>query len=141
MDSLYIFSLLSALRYFVCYYVLINMSLLLLLLLDKEVTVDSFDVYPRQTHWHCYFCHLSLFEIWLFFDLWPLNHRLNGEVTVDNFGPLSKVNMLTLLLFPFEVVCDLTPNHRSDKEVFVDFFRCWSHANILTLLLLSFELV
>ena len=34
--------------------------------------------------------------------------RSDKEVLVDNFGCLTKVNMLTLLLLPFEVVCDLT---------------------------------
>ena len=30
---------------------------------DKEVTIDFFDVCPMPTHRHCYFCHLSLFEL------------------------------------------------------------------------------
>ena len=29
-------------------------------------------VCPIATHWHCYFCHLTHFVIWPFFDLWPL---------------------------------------------------------------------
>ena len=44
-----------------------------------------FDVWPRLTHWQCYFHHFTLFVIWPFFDLWPLNHRSGEEVTVDTF--------------------------------------------------------
>ena len=93
------------------YFVKFNLSLTfdpLTITYIKRSPWTVFYVYPRPTHWHCNFCHLSMFEIWPFFDLWPLKHRPDEEVTVNNFGRLSKINMLTLLLFPFEVVCDLT---------------------------------
>ena len=37
-----------------------------------------------------------------------VTHKLDKEVTMDNFECLSKVNMLTLLILPFEVFCGLT---------------------------------
>ena len=60
--------------------------------LDKEVTVNIFLIFVQGQH-----IDTATFAIWacLKFDL---------SLTLDNFGCLSKVNMLTLLLFPFEVV-------------------------------------
>ena len=63
---------------------------------------------PRLTHWPLYFCHLTHFVIWPFFDLWPLNCRSDKEVTVDTFASLSKTNTLTLLLLSFDTFCNLT---------------------------------
>ena len=43
-------------------------------------------------HWPFYFCHLTHFVIWPFFDLWPFNRRSDEEITVDTY------TYLTLLL-------------------------------------------
>ena len=42
-------------------------------------------------------------NIWPFFDLWPLTGRSDSGVTVDNFACLVILDMLALLILPFEI--------------------------------------
>ena len=68
----------------------------------------SFDVWPRLTHWQCYFYHFTLLAIWPFFLSIPLNHRSGEDVTVDTFWCFTPTNTLAVLVLPFKVVQNLT---------------------------------
>ena len=78
---------------------------------------------PRLTHWPFYFCHLTHFVIWPFFDLWPLSvgrtkrwlwTRLHLRPRLTHwhlyFGHLTH-----FVIWPFFDLCPLTvgPTKRS----------------------------
>ena len=56
---------------------------------DEEVTVDFFDVWPRLTHWQCYFYHFTLFAIWPFltFDLLTIGQVKRSPWTCFDVWP------------------------------------------------------
>ena len=103
-----------------------------------------FDVWPRLTHWQCYFYHFT-FVIWPFLTFDPLNHRSGEEVTLDTFWCLTPTNTLAVLVLPFKIVQNLTPFfdlwplfRRSNKEVTVDFFWCLTEINTYHFTLFAF---
>ena len=73
----------------------------------------------------CYFCHLRVFVIWPFCDLWPLNRKSDREVTVDTFWCLSKINIMPMLILPCVVLFIIWPS-------FWPHDRIWPHVDFLT---------
>ena len=89
---------------------------------------------PWLTHWPFYFCHLTHFVIWPFFDLRPFNQRGHrGHLCMfaqhQHIDPLTFV-IWHILQFDFS---DLWPLiRRSDKEVTMDTFASSSNRPRLT---------
>ena len=63
---------------------------------------------PVNSSEHSHMLRMHFLKFDLFFDLWPLNHKLDKQVIADILWCLSKANTLTLLLLPFELVWNLT---------------------------------
>ena len=92
--------------------------------------IDNWICVYSLTFWHCYFCHLESFEIFILNCDNFNNDRLHNEVTVDIFACRSVVQAQhTALSLPTEKLqhFDLWPfSGRSHDKVTVDAFSSLS---------------